>query len=109
VAALLALTLAFSCPHRLLPLEANSIGPAAKAAIAREDPKTRPLVVGATLADFDRERGPIAKRQCGPQVWHRTVVVYIRLRVFGRSASLSSRVSFVGRTRGGYRVWQVVH
>jgi hypothetical protein len=109
VAALLALALASSCPHGLLALETNSIGPAASAALAREDPKTRPLVVSATLAPVDRERGPIAKRQCGRAVWQRTVVVYIRLRAFGRSESLSSRVDFVGRTKGGYRVWQVVH
>jgi hypothetical protein len=109
VATLLAFALAFSCPHGLRPLESNSIGPAAAAALAREDPKTRPLVVSATLASVDRERGPIAKRQCGRAIWQRTVVVYIRLRAFGRSASLSSRVDFVARTRGGYRVWQVVH
>jgi hypothetical protein len=109
VATLLTMALAFSCPHGLLPLETNSIGPAAAVALAREDPKARPLVVSATLASVDRERGPIAKRQCGATVWQRTVVVYIRLRAFGRSQSLSSRVDFVGRTRGGYRVWQVVH
>jgi hypothetical protein len=109
VATLLAFALAFSCPQGLLPLETNSIGPAAAAALAREDPKTRPLVVSATLASADRGRGPIARRQCGPAAWRRTVVVYIRLRSFEPSESLSQRVDFVGRTRGGYRVWQVVH
>jgi hypothetical protein len=109
VATLLALALASWCPYGLLPVETNSIGPAARAALAREDPKTRPLVVSATLAPLDRERGPIAKRQCGRSIWQRTVVVYIRLRAFGRSESLSSRVDFVGRTKGGYRVWEVVH
>jgi hypothetical protein len=109
VTALLAFALAFSCPHGLLPLGPNSIAPASAAALAREDPKSRPLVVSATLASVDRERGPIATRQCGARVSGRTVVVYIRLRAFGRSASLSSRVAFVGRFRGGYRVWQVVH
>jgi hypothetical protein len=109
VATLLAFALALSCPHGLMPLQTNSIGPAAAAALAREDPKTRPLVVSAALASVDRERGPIAKRQCGSTVWGRTVVVYIRLRAFARSASLSERVSFVGRTKSGYRVWQIVH
>jgi hypothetical protein len=108
VSSLLTAALAF-CPHGLLPLGANSIAPASAAALAREDPKTRPLVVSATIAPADRERGPIARRQCGAAVWARTVVVYIRLRAFGNSASLSSRVAFVGRFRGGYRVWQVVH
>ena len=108
---LLAAALAFApgCPRGILPLERNSIGPAVATALAREDPKSRPLVVGATIATADRERGGIARRQCGATVWQRTVVVYIRLRAFGRSASLSSRVDFVGRFKGGYRVWQVVH
>jgi hypothetical protein len=109
VATLLSLALAFSCPSGLLPLQTNSIGPATAAALAHEDPKNRPLVVSASLATVDPNRGGIAKRQCGATVWSRTVVVYIRLRAFGRSASLSSRVDFVGRFRGGYRVWQVVH
>jgi hypothetical protein len=108
---LVAAALAFApgCPRGILPLQPNSIGPAAAAALAREDPKSRPLVVGATIATADQGRGGIARRQCGAAVWQRTVVVYIRLRAFGRSASLSSRVDFVGRFGGGYRVWQVVH
>jgi hypothetical protein len=111
VSFLLAAALAFvpGCPRGILPVETNSIGPAAAAALAREDPKSRPLVVAAISAPGDTNRGPIAKRQCGTTVWQRTIVVYIRLRAFGRSASLSSRVDFVGRFKGGYRVWQVVH
>ena len=100
---------AASCPRGLLPLEANSIGPAAAAALAGEDAKSKPLVIGATLATADQQRGPEAKRQCGTAVWQRTIVVYIRLRAFLPSASLSERVDFVGRFKGGYRVWQVVH
>lgn len=96
-------------PRGLLPLEANSVGPAAAAALRHEDPKSRPLVVGATLAIADQDRGPIAKRECGARVWQRTVVVYIRLRAFQASASLSERVSFVGRFTGGYKVWQIAH
>lgn len=41
--------------------------------------------------------------------WRRTVVVYITLRAFLPSASLSERIDSVGRFRGRYRVWQVVH
>jgi hypothetical protein len=113
VGLLLAAALAFAptsgCPRGILPLQANSIGPATAVAVAGEDPKSRPLVVSAAVASVDRERGLIAKRQCGAVVWQRTVVVYIRLRAFAQSASLSSRVVFVGRFRSGYRVWQLVH
>ena len=42
-------------------------------------------------------------------MWRRTVVVYITRRAFKNSASLSESVFFVGRFKGGYRVWQVVH
>src|SRR6266536_4148789 len=82
---LVAAALAFApgCPRGILPIQPNSIGPAAAAALAREDPKSRPLVVGATIATADQGRGGIARRQCGAAVWQRTVVVYIRLRAFG--------------------------
>lgn len=109
---LLAAALAFgspSCPRGILPLQANSIGPAAAAALNGVEPKSRPLVVAAINAPGDSNRGPIARHQCGTTVWQRTIVVYIRLRAFGNSASLSSRVVFVGRFRSGYRVWQTVH
>ena len=97
------------CARHLLPLTANAIGPAAAAALRRERPSERPRVVSAALATDDRGRGPQAKFECGTRVWRRTVVVYITLRAFLPSASLSERVDFVGRFRGGYRVWQVVH
>jgi len=96
-------------PRHLLPLTANAVGPAAAAALRRERPADRPQVVSAALATDDRRRGPEAKFECGARVWRRTVVVYITLRAFLPSASLSERVDFVGRFRGGYRVWQVVH
>jgi hypothetical protein len=98
-----------ACPRGLLPLETNSISAAAAAGLAREDLSSKPLVVGAMLAPLDQSRGAIAKRECGTRVWHRTVVVYIRLQAFLPSASLSSRVSFVGRFKSGYRVWQIAH
>jgi hypothetical protein len=96
------------CRH-LLPLTANPIGPATAAALRHPRPADRPRVVSAALAPDDRERGPEAKFECGARVWRRTVVVYITLRAYLPSASLSERVVFVGRFRGGYRVWQVVH
>ena len=96
-------------PRGLLPLEANSIGPAAAAALAHEPKASRPLVISAALAMADSDRGLIAKRECGTRVWQRSVVVHIRLRAFLPSASLSERVDFVGRFKGGYRVWQIAH
>jgi hypothetical protein len=96
-----------TCPP-LLPLTANSIGPASAAALRSTHPSERPQVVSAGRA-ADRSRGPEAKFVCGVRVWRRTVVVYITLRAFLPSASLSERVDFVGRFRNGYRVWRVVH
>jgi hypothetical protein len=96
-------------PAWVLPLRANSVVPAAGAALAREDRSAEPLVVSTALATADRDRGPIAKRECGPRVRRRTVVVHIRLRAFLPSASLSERVSFVGRFESGYRVWRIAH
>ncbi|MFZ0343246.1 MAG: hypothetical protein WAL31_13050 [Gaiellaceae bacterium] len=97
------------CVRHLLPLTANAIGPAASAALRRERPADRPRVVSAALATDDRGRGAEAKFECGARDWRRTVVVYITLRAFLPSASLSERVDFVGRFTDGYRVWQVVH
>lgn len=97
------------CSRHLLPLTANAIGPAAAAALRRERPADRPQVVSAALATDDRGRGAEAKFECGARVWRRTVVVYITLRAFFPSASLSERVDFVGRFKSGYHVWQVVH
>jgi hypothetical protein len=96
-------------PQRLLPLTADPIAPAAKAALRFTPSKDRPAVKSVELATWDRGRGPEAKFECGARVWRRTVVVYITLRAYLPSASLSERVLFVGRFRDGYRVWQVVH
>lgn len=96
-------------PRRLLPLTANPIGPATTAALRDTRPADRPQVVSADLARADRGRGPAAKFACGTRVWRRTVVVYVTLRAFLPSASLSEKVFFVGRFKAGYRVWQVVH
>ena len=96
-------------PRGLLLLTSNSISPAATAALAAERRRARPQVVAARFATADRQRGPAAKFECGARVWRRTVVVYITLRAFANSASLSERVDFVGRFDDGYHVWQVVH
>jgi hypothetical protein len=96
-------------PRRLLPLTANAIGPAAAAALSDTRRSTEPLVTAAALATADHVRGGEARFDCGTRAWRRTVVVYIRLRAFLPSESLSQNVFFVGRFRQGYRVWQVVH
>ena len=96
-------------PRGLLPLTANAIAPAATAALRSTNAAGKPQVVSADLATVDRQRGEEAKYECGRWVWRRTVVVYITLRAFKNSASLSERVFFVGRFTAGYRVWQVVH
>jgi hypothetical protein len=95
-------------PRDLLPLTANPIGPSAKAAL-RYARSGKPQVVAADLATVDHQRGGEAKYDCGTRAWRRTVVVYITLRAFLPSASLSEKVFFVGRFKSGYRVWQVVH
>ena len=101
--------LTVNCPRSALPLSDNSIAPASRAAFAREKPSSRPQVTGASSAPTDVQRGPMAKAECGTRIWRRTIVVYIDLRAFQPSASLSARVSFVSRFRAGYRVWQIVH
>ena len=96
-------------PRYLLPLTDNPIGPAAKAALRYTRPQDRPEVTRADLATADHERGGGARFECGTRVWRRTVVVYVTLRAFEPSGSLSENVFYVGRFRAGYRVWQVVH
>jgi hypothetical protein len=97
-------------PRGLLPLTGvNPIAPATTAALRHTEPSNRPQVTSTILATVDRERGPQARFACGPLVWRRTVVVYIRERALLPAESASQRVFFVGRFRAGYRVWQVVH
>jgi hypothetical protein len=98
-----------TCPRGALPLLANSIAPASRAALAREKAASRGQVTGALFASIDPARGGPARTQCGRRTWKRTIVVYIDLRAFHPSASLSERVSYVARFRRGYRVWQIVH
>ena len=109
VAAVLGLGIVGMAFPSVVPPVPAPASPAAVAALQHESRASRPLVVGATLATDDGQRGSEARFSCGRRVWHRTVVVYIRLRAFLPSQSLSQRVDFVGRFRNGYRVWQVVH
>lgn len=97
---------AAACPHGLLPLTANSIGPAAAAALAREPARNRPQVTDAAIAASDAGRGAQVKSECGATVAARTVVVDITDRALLPSQSASQRVYFVGRTTAGYRVWR---
>jgi hypothetical protein len=100
--------LALRCPHGLLPLGRNAIGPAAAAALRAVPAEEDPLVVSASLAVNDRSRGVEAKH-CGLTVWRRTVVVYITRRAYLPAQSASQGVYFVGRFSSGYRVWELVH
>jgi hypothetical protein len=93
-----------------LAFGANPIGPASRAAVARERRSSRPQVGAALIASDDlRGRGAMVKRSCGSKAASRTVVVYITLRKFLPSASLSERVSFVSHFRSGWRVWEIAH
>jgi hypothetical protein len=97
-------------PRGLLPLGADPISPSAAAAFRFGGSKGRPLVTRAMPATADHGRGRALKYECNNRVWHRTVVVYVTLRAALRSsASIAEEVFYVGRFRGGYRVWQVVH
>lgn len=98
-----------SCPRHLLPLQPNSISPAARAAVAREGAKVRPFVVSAILASNDRVRGPMVKSQCGLEIWRRTIIVYVRRQAALPAQSASQGVDFVGRFADGYHVWEVAH
>lgn len=97
-------------PRALLPLNgSNPVGAAIAAALRYEKPSYRPQVRGATLAIEDPGRGGSVKFSCGARVQGRTVVVYILDRAMLPAESASQRVYFVGRFKGGYQVWQVVH
>jgi hypothetical protein len=104
------------CPTRAQPLPANAVAPASRAAMDSqrsryEELGTRPMVARAALAEFDRDRGRLARRECGRRVERRTVVVYLEsasARFRRRNPSLSQGVVLVSRSPAGYRVWRVV-
>lgn len=97
------------CPRSLLPLTANPIAPASRAALAREDPNGRPQVVGAVIAFREPSARGAYVRACGSAVARRTVIVSIVRRAYLPAQSASQGVHFVGRTRSGYRVWLIAH
>jgi predicted secreted protein len=97
---------AAGCPNGLLPLTANSLGPAVAAALAADEAKNRPQARAAAIASGDAQRGPQVRAECGTRVQARTVVVYVTDRAFLPSQSASQRVLFVGRTSAGYHVWE---
>jgi hypothetical protein len=102
-------TTAERCPHGLLTLGRNAIAPATEALVRAVPKKEDPQVVSATLATSDPGRGRQAKFECGAAVWRRTIVVYYTRRAYLPAQSASQGVAFVGRFRGGYRVWELVH
>jgi hypothetical protein len=93
-------------PRKLLALDRSPLEPAMAAGLKFERPSLKPFVLGASLALVDPRRGPGVKKECGARVWQRTVVVYVRLQAL--PPSRSERVLYVGRFRGGYRVWQAL-
>jgi hypothetical protein len=98
------------CPSNALAFGANPIAPATRTAVTREESSARPQVVEAVIATGDeRGRGGEVKHRCGRKAAARTVVVYITLRKFLPSASLSERVSFVSHYPTGWRVWAIAH
>lgn len=98
-----------SCPRDALALPADAVALAARAALRAERPVDRPRLIAAALADRGGPRGALVRTSCGAATWHRTVAVAIDLRRYHPSASLSERVSFVARTRAGYRVYALGH
>src|SRR5205823_3704917 len=93
------------CPPNVLSLPADAVATAAAVALRAESARHRPRILASALADHGGPRGAMVRGNCGTRVWHRTVAVQIDLRRYHPSASLSERVSFVARTRGGYRVY----
>jgi hypothetical protein len=98
-----------SCPTDPLPLQADSLGPSSRAALAAEPAKGEPRVVAAIWASRDRDRGDIARNWCGKRTWRRTVVVTIDRRAYHPSVSASLGVYFVSRLADGYRAWGQPH
>jgi hypothetical protein len=101
------------CPHNLRPLPPDAVAPAARAGLAAAsriwgEAAHRAIITDAARAEFDSDRGPEAKRQCG-KGWGRTVVVYLFFPKLRFSSSLSQGVLFVARFPAGWRVWERVH
>jgi hypothetical protein len=104
-----------ACPRGTLPLPADGVIGAARAALAsvREDYLARDgagaEVLAADRSAFAGSRGAQVSHQCGTTIAARTVVVQTLLPKLLPSASLSESVVFVSDYRAGYRVWEVAH
>ena len=67
------------------------------------------VVTQSDRAPYAGARGSEARHQCGPRIFHRTVVVGLLFPKELPSASLSQGVVFVSLLPTGYRVWEVAH
>lgn len=105
-----------SCPasaRGILPLRPDSVAQAARRALgfdkAPPGVKRGTQVMASGRSAFAGARGGEVKFLCGAKVARRTVVVQLLFPWLLPSQSLSQGVVFVGRFRGGYRVWYVAH
>lgn len=104
-----------SCPRAARPLPGDALAGATRAALREAprlysgvDTRDRRATVAA-LATVDGARGRQVRRQCGPRVQRRTVVVMLEFPHLLPSASLSQGTVFVARIGRRYHVWQVAH
>ena len=104
-----------SCPRGARPLPGDALAGATSAALREAprlysgvDTRDRRATVAA-LATVDVARGRQVRRQCGPRVQRRTVVVILEFPRLLPSASLSQGTVFVARFGRRYRVWEVAH
>jgi hypothetical protein len=67
------------------------------------------VVTNADRAAYAGAPGSEVKHQCGPRMFHRTVVVGLLFPKELPSASLSQGVVFVSLFGTGYRVWEIAH
>lgn len=104
-----------ACPGDVLRLPPDAVAGATGevltdiAALFPAIDTTRSRVALAARAPFDPDRGPQVKRECGEDIWRRTVVVHVVFPKMRPSASLSQGVVFVGLGPDGYFAWEVAH
>jgi hypothetical protein len=101
------------CPEKLLPLGANPLPAASRAALRRESRKADAQITAAYVASGGLGRAAHVRHACGREVAARSVVVEIHRRAHDRgrnkSASLAQGTVVAGRFAGGWRVWDVLH
>jgi hypothetical protein len=101
------------CPKGAVPLPADAVARAADQARIEAPflyPRLVPaVVVSSAMAPHEMLRGSEVKHQCGPQAFHRTIVVELLFPKELPSASLSQGTVFVSLFATGYRVWEVAH